>query len=862
VDRPFVALTSEDLQRPLIEQLERMVIRAGDRPAISDADRTLSFAQLWAAMSGLSERIAASSRPGELIGILLPDCSLYPLALLACLAAGRPFMALDVRSPADWLARILREVKPALILTSGPWPARERGTQVINLTALPRPAGPGWRPASLGVDEPACVLLTSGSTGRPKAVVNSQRGLLQRIAQAINAGHINTDDRVLSLASLSTIVGVRDVLTALLAGASVHVVDSQRAAAREMRAVLSSQEITILFAFPALLRSLVPRDGEKASATLRMLRVGGDTLLWSDLAALRAWLTPRCLIQIIYAATEAPIMQWFVDGTSRGDDPRVPIGYPLPGNRVALIDELGRAVAPGDAGELIVASPCVTLGSWAEGRFLPYVDPMSPAPGSRVFRTGDLVRQRPDGLLERLGRKDRQVKIRGTRVELEGVEAALRQHPRLRDVGVVARPGGEEAEATLVAYVSAREGNAPGLIQELRELMRSHPPAMRPGRIYQVGEIPRLPSSKLDMLALRRLDEARLRQERTAVADALQSGSALDHDGIAGIVAKAWHAVLHAPALDPEQDFFDSGGDSLKAIRLLAELERALGLELPATLLSETPRFASLCEVLKRKRTPGYVPLVLLKPGAGRAPVFLVHGLGGNVAELFPLARSMTYPGAVFAVQARGLNHRERPHTRIRSMAAEYLRAIKAQQPEGPYHLCGYSFGGLVAFEMARQLSTSGEKIGLICLLDTLPSPLRWPSMRLLTSLCRRILRSVAHLPAPPLRSKRLLQAGSLRAGATAMLKSTRSLWVALCALLAGARYRPGFYPGALRLLTPLERDPDLPDPRALWAGHAREILASTTPGRHLTMLAGPHARLAAEQLTAALAIASRGDLL
>jgi acetoacetyl-CoA synthetase len=257
------------------------------------------------------------------------------------------------------------------------------------------------------------------------------------------------------------------------------------------------------------------------------------------------------------------------------------------------------------------------------------------------------------------------------------------------------------------------------------------------------------------------------------------------------------------------------------------------------------------------KRAPAYVPLVLLKPGAGAAPIFLVHGLGGQVAELFPLARSMTYPGAVFAIQARGLNPGERPCTRVESMAAEYLKAIRAQQPQGPYHLCGYSFGGLVAFEMARQLSARGERIGLMCLLDTLPSPLRWPSVLLLASPCSRIMLRLAARLLAPLRSGLSLQGGRLLARA---LRSTRSLWVASCALLAGARYRPGFYPGALRLLTPEQRDPCLPDPRALWAGHARDVLVITTPGQHLTMLARPHALSTAERLTEALAMASRSE--
>jgi non-ribosomal peptide synthetase component F len=298
---------------------------------------------------------------------------------------------------------------------------------------------------------------------------------MQRVAQSINAAHINAEDRFLTLASLCTIVGVRDTMTALLAGASVHLLDSQHAGAREIVNVIRAEAITILFAFPALLRSVIPQRGERARDALRLVRVGGDTMLWSDIDLLRGWLEPETAIQLIYAATEAPMMQWFVDVSCRTDDPRIPIGCPLPGNRLALIDEHGRNTPPGEVGELIVGSPYVALGHWVDGRCAAGSIEVNGAPSCRLFRTGDLVRQRPDGLLERIGRKDRQVKIRGTRVDLDGVEAALRRHPRVRDVGALARrkitASGADGEVTLVAYVSARDAAHAGLLDDLKNMM-------------------------------------------------------------------------------------------------------------------------------------------------------------------------------------------------------------------------------------------------------------------------------------------------------------------------------------------------------------------------------------------------------
>ena len=192
-------------------------------------------------------------------------------------------------------------------------------------------------------------------------------------------------------------------------------------------------------------------------------------------------------------------------------------------------------------------------------------------------------------------------------------------------------------------------------------------------------------------------------------------------------MARVWQEVLQTPVSGPEDDFFDAGGDSLKAITFMMDLERALGLELSLTLIMEAPKFGGLCEALREHRTTRYVPLVSLKPGDGLPPVFLIPGIGGNVAGFFPMTRRMTYPGAVIGIQARGLDGQEPPHATVEAMAADYLREVKARQPDGPYYLCGYSFGGLVAFEMARRLWESGDEVALVGLFDTMMSPLRWP---------------------------------------------------------------------------------------------------------------------------------------
>ena len=480
--------------------------------------------------------------------------------------------------------------------------------------------------------------------------------------------------------------------------------------------------------------------------------MGGDTTVWSDIETLRAWLAPEAAIQLVYAATEAPMMQWFVDDTCRREEARIPIGYPLPGNRLALVDEEGGATPPGEVGELIVASPYVSLGRWVEGGLADESAETGGECGCRMFRTGDLVRQRPDGLLERVGRKDRQVKIRGSRVDLDGVEAMLRGHAFVRDVAAMARPG-PDGTLTLVAYVSARDGAPSGLIDELKGLMRAAPPPMLPARFYLEPSIPRLPSSKLDIRALAALDEAHVHRERAESIDEATLTAIASDDHVSQTVARIWKDVLRVPVRAPEDDFFDNGGDSLTAVTFVLELERALHLEISLTLINEAPRFDQLCHALRERRAPGSTPLITLKEGDGLPPIFFIHGVGGNLVEILPTARRVTYPGAVIGVRARGVVRGETPHTSIEAMAADYLREIKKRQPNGPYYLCGYSSGGLAAFEIARRLSESGDEVGLVGLFDTTMSPVRWPLRTWLAIGARQMARLVAALRAVSIRS-------------------------------------------------------------------------------------------------------------
>jgi aspartate racemase len=388
------------------------------------------------------------------------------------------------------------------------------------------------------------------------------------------------------------------------------------------------------------------------------------------------------------------------------------VGRPIANTQTYLLDESGQLVPVGVAGELWLGGENLSRGylnrpELTAEKYAP--NPFALQPGARIYRTGDLARYLPNGEIEFLGRADNQVKIRGYRIEIGEIEAALREHPLVREVAVAARDG------KLVAYVVRApevESDEAKLANTWREFLSAKLPAyMVPAFFVLLDRLPLTPSGKLDRRALPNPAESHALRSKDIIAP---------RDTLEEQLVKLWSKILQANAISVTDNFFELGGDSLLAARLFAHIHNRFGKNLPLATLFSSPTIEQLANVLRENETgTAWSSLVSIQPHGSKPPLFCIHAAGANVLIYRPMARHLGDDQPVYALQAQGLDGQQPPLRCIEEMATKYVKEIRAFQPDGPYYLLGASFGGLVAYEMAQQLLAQGQKVAFLGLLNT-----------------------------------------------------------------------------------------------------------------------------------------------
>jgi non-ribosomal peptide synthetase component F/thioesterase domain-containing protein len=737
-DAPF---NDEWLERPIFSRFQEIVVRHGDRIAVDDGSRRLTFHELLCASAHLAERIAELMPAGGAVGILLPHGAMFPVAALACLAAGRPFVPIDLCYPASRNERVIHQAQVIGLIASGesgvansygiPWLDVERSLVCRDVPAcLHAPA-----------EGPAIILYTSGSTGDPKGICNDQRAILQRVWHATNACHLSSQDRLLLLSSFSTIAGIRDICAALLNGASAYVADPHRLGARGVLRAFSEVSPTFAYTVPALLRQLLQLPGAReALRYVRIIRLGGDLTLASDLAMYRKILPRVCQLLIGFGSTEVPtIFHWFVPRDWNPKGAHVPLGFAQPGFEFRLVDDRSAPVAPGQPGELLVRSRYLALGLWQGGRVQPgpfTTDPDDPT--VRMLRTGDLVRPLPDGLYEMVGRADRQIKIRGLRVDPAEPEAVLRACKSVSDVALIVRRQGEGA-LKLIAYVVPKGSPTPALVRDLKQALAARlPQHLHPAEIRFLEAIPQLPGFKPDLSALADIDRQKLASEAEltiGVGEGALTGDALPRtrsgpqsqtlqsdvtSRVLGAVRRAWTTVLDRRSFHNDVPWEDAGGDSLNIMQLWFMIEDELGRSFPLEILIGRTTPTQLIDSIEREMERGtsrqcdqgasYASrprVFFVPPPEGDAPVIarFLHELRGEIDF-----RVVRYPNWTQLIDAG---------TEINTVAHFVVEQVLAQGGEAECSFLGYSLGGFVAWEAARGLQNIGVRIRFVGLIDT-----------------------------------------------------------------------------------------------------------------------------------------------
>jgi len=682
---------------------EEQVERTPAAPALFHShDQTVTYEQLNRRANQLAHLLHQRGvRPGAFVGVCLERSPEAVISYLAILKTGAAFVPLDPNYPADRLAFILSDAQPALVLTHrrhveslGP------GPQLICLDA--DSAQIDRQPTANLPPVPADLLYliyTSGSTGRPKGVLGRQQAMLNRLFWTWQTLPYAPGELCCLKTSLNFVDSIAELFAPLLRGVPCVVcTDEQLHDPAQLVALLARYKVTQWILVPSLLEALLDSYPDLA-ARLPHLRlwVSSGEALSLPLARRFQQMMPHARLINLYGMSEAgPDVTWYDAAGLRDTDLTVPIGRPLPNMVAYILDQYGNPLPVGVPGELVVGGVGLARGyhnlpELTAERFIP--NPF-PAGGHMLYRTGDLARYRPDGHIEYLGRRDHQVKIRA-----------------------VIAPG-EGASRQLLAFVTAQSAiTGPELRRFLQTLL---PPAMLPTSVAVLDTLPLTPNGKVDRRALSTQALAALAASLEQPAEATYSAP---QTAAEKQLAAIWADILGRTQIGRHDNFFDLGGHSLMALRLMARVQAEMGRNLPLITLFRAPTVAEMAQQLAPDApSAAWSSLEPLQPLGDRPPFYCVHGVTGDILWFTELAGLLApHAQPFYGLQARGLDGAQPPFDTLEAMAAYYLDAVLAHQPQGPYYLGGASFGGMVAYEMAQQLHARGLPVARLVMFDFAP---------------------------------------------------------------------------------------------------------------------------------------------
>lgn len=724
-----VSLLSSDEERQALREWNRTDIPRRDGACLHDlieeqARRTpaalaiecgptrLRYDELSARADQLADQLVACGAGPEIrVAVALTRRVEMVIGLLAVLKAGAAYVPLDPSYPAERIRFMLDDSAVSILLSEASVIAAfgfaSRGPLVcVDIDQLPGRApnrhDTEWmpaRPANL-----AYVLYTSGSTGRPKGVAiahSSPVALLDWVRTVYAPADMA---RVFAATSICFDLSVYELFATLASGGTVVLGSNALALAQDD----SPEGLTLLNTVPSAIDEL--RRAKAIPASVRTINLAGEPLLPELVDALYAETLVRDVYDL-YGPSEDTTYSTFIRREPHG---RKSIGRPVGNTQLYLLDQEMNPVPVGIPGEVYLGGAGLARGylnrpATTAERFVP--NPFSSRPGARLYRTGDLARYFPDGAVEFIGRLDHQIKLRGYRIELGEIEAVLASHALVHSSVVLAEQ--RDGTTRLRAYVDGpelRESHRPELQGELATRL---PAYMIPDDILILDAMPLTPNGKIDRSALLGMEVRREASDGSAPRGAAEKR-----------LARIWANILGiSDTIGVHENFFTLGGSSLMVLDMVSQIRLVFGQRLPLSAIFAAPTIAQMAAALGGDLAGGTEPLLIpIRAGDNAAPWFCIHPLGGHVLCYHDLAVALGGEAAIIGVRAVGMEAGETVPVEFAEMAAIYVAELVARQPQGAFRLIGYSFGGMVAVEIASQLHARGREVSALVLLDA-PHP-------------------------------------------------------------------------------------------------------------------------------------------
>ncbi|WP_419198059.1 amino acid adenylation domain-containing protein [Nocardia vinacea] len=675
-----------------------------DRPAVTFGEQSLTYAEFASRVYRLARwLISRGVGPESLVALRMRRSLDQVTAMYAVHAAGGGYVPIDPDLPADRIAYLLSVAAPVLELSS---------LDGLELSGFDdAPVTDADRLAPLRPHNIAYVLFTSGSTGRPKGVAVLHSSVVNQLRWVNESYALTPNDVVLQKSPATFDMSVWELFATLAMGARMVIARADgHTDPAYLAETIATQRVTIAAFVPSMLAVLADAVPAESLESMRTLLVGGEAFGPEVVAAVER-IVPGIELHNLYGPTEFTVCAT-AHRVTEADSGSMPIGTPVWNSRAYVLDNRLHPVPPGVAGELYLAGAQLARGyrsrpGLTAERFVP--DPYGD--GRRLYRTGDLVRWRHTGELEYLGRTDFQVKLRGLRIELGEVEAVLAEHPSVaRAIAVVHSTG---AVDHLVGYLVPAAGATVDTAVVMAHAATELPDYMVPTTVMVLDTVPLTASGKLD--------RTRLPEPVLALREFREPSSWLEAE-----VARAFGAVLGMDRVGADDDFYTLGGNSLKSVQVVSELRKELDYEVPISWMLSDPCPADLAKRIESgmrsgptvDRTVGFDVLLPIRTGGERPPLFCIHPAVGLSWCYRTLDRYLSDGRPIYGLQAPQIGGEVPGPTSIEEMAERYFDEIRAVQPHGPYHLLGWSLGGVIAHAIAVEMRAAGEQVALLALLD------------------------------------------------------------------------------------------------------------------------------------------------